>query len=1452
MSTIGICPPQRRHSTDPGSSKIELAAPPRRTETTPITGSLGMILVPAASGVGAVLLAVTQQSRPLLAAAGLLVLAASVIVGIVMVVGSRTGDRRRTREQRERYLDYLERVRQEVRDSTDRQLLTGRLNHPPPAAAVAAVHSVSRLWERRPGDSDFLALRIGLGPVPQSRPLRLGFQPDDPVVSYDEVCLSAARALVGEHGQLADQPIVLPLRSSLAVSIRGGHEEVRGAARALLAQLVWAHSPLDAGVVLISAAPAAHWDWLKWLPHNQSGFPHRGMLRSQLTASTISHGMALLSAETDLGSIAHHLPARKLVVFVEISPELIATQDLAALHAAARTVGAVLILLSDRQNADGNLGDIRVTAANPSEGSIEWIAEAVDPTQCLVDQLDVGNTVLLAKSFAPLRPARAAAHAAAGHSVMDSVRQVDVSTLNPLLTWRRRDDTELLQVPIGVGADGDLVSLDLKESAAGGTGPHGLVVGATGSGKSELLRTLVTALVISHPPEALALLLADFKGGATFSGLAALPHVAGIVTNLEADLGLVDRFRDALLGELQRRQELLAAGKVSSIDGYQQLQRLQTDLPTLPRLLVIVDEFSELLSVKPDLAEMFTTIGRIGRSIGIHLLLATQRLDTGRIRGLESHLSYRICLRTFSEAESREAIGSPAAYRLPAEPGWAYLSADSAAPVRFRASTVSRPYRPVRSPRRSAPVRIMPFLVENDVAQRISALAGRAAIDSGAGPAGNGSAWRQEHTATILDVIVDRLTAGALSHPQGRPVRPVWLEPLPARLEIGELPSARWPAVRPHGAGPPTDGSLSQPPQEVGLLVAGRPDHSLQRVRSLVDRPLETGPPADGLIVPLGLVDIPERQRQDILNWDFDAGNGNLLIVGAGRSGKSVAVGTLLCSLATCYQPGDIEVWCMDFGGESLLGFRDLPHVAMVATRSDPELTRLVFSRLSGTLDEREALFREHRFDSVTALRRARRARTMDQTVPGAVVLIIDGWAGLRDADSGVEAALDDVLGRGPGLGVHTVLTISAAGQLRTRLAAGFAGRIEFRLGDSFDSVIDRRLAKALPADRPGRALATGSHYAQIALPLLNGSQLELVEEIRRQWPGPGVPRIKTLPTVIPLTEIKCRLPTLRADKGGPTGCQRLVLGVTENDLAPLEHSLSGPNPHLLIYGDTGSGKTSFLRSVLSQMTACGPDHLAIDSPNGRHGLAGSAAVDVSAARSSASASWVAAEGSAGEISPAADRAAVGSASRGLAAPSSAAANLAADGSASRGSAAPSSADGLALETITDTDEVLAIDYRRGLPPGVANYRRFTRTSEVAALCAALSSVLTARLSALSAPPGGNPEIYLLIDDYELVGSPAGNPLIALLPFLAHARDIGFHLVLARRSGGAARAQYEPLLQALGDLGTPVLLLSGAPTEGRLGHGLAPRPFPPGRAQFAMRGTVPRIIQIGWTEPDPT
>lgn len=306
---------------------------------------------------------------------------------------------------------------------------------------------------------------------------------------------------------------------------------------------------------------------------------------------------------------------------------------------------------------------------------------------------------------------------------------------------RVRSSTSLLELEGGdlrapIGFSGAPVYLDIKEAALGGIGPHGLCIGATGSGKSELLRTVVVSFAHNHSHLDLNFILVDFKGGASFLKMDQLPHTSAVITNLSEEAGLVDRMQDSLLGEMHRRQERLRAAGLTTAREFNQRFRGQ-----MPALFIVVDEFSELLHARPEFADVFAAIGRLGRSLGMHMLLASQRLEEGRLRGLESHLSYRIALRTFSAAESRALIGSPAAYELPATPGAAILFATET--VRFQSAYVSGPELP------------------RD--QRLVRYVGQ----------------QMESSTTTVDVVVQRLA--------GSTHNPVWLPPLPTHLHAWEL-----------------------------------------------------------------------------------------------------------------------------------------------------------------------------------------------------------------------------------------------------------------------------------------------------------------------------------------------------------------------------------------------------------------------------------------------------------------------------------------------------------------------------------------------------------------------------------------------------------------------------------------------------------------------------------------
>ncbi len=624
----------------------------------------------------------------------------------------------------------------------------------------------------------------------------------------------------------------------------------------------------------------------------------------------------------------------------------------------------------------------------------------------------------------------------------DLIGVANIRTLTPSTSWRPRPARDRLRVAIGVGTTGQAVELDIKEAAQGGMGPHGLVVGATGSGKSELLRTLVLGLAITHPPDYLNFVLVDFKGGATFNKLDALPHTSAVITNLSDELGLVDRMKDAISGELNRRMELLrSAGTFASLRDYDQARALGADLPALPTLLIVVDEFSELLTAKPDFLDLFITIGRVGRSLGVHLLLASQRLEEGRLRGLDTYLSYRIGLKTFSVAESRIVLGAPDAFELPTAPGNGYLKFDTTGLVRFKGAYVSGPVRdsrvgaddlgwvdpqafrlvaePAAQPVRHAP-QLAPGISDGDPAV-VATLA--------PGSGGTDDADRDERTTgsaqTLLDVAVSRL-AGS-----GVPAHEVWLPPLKNHRH--------WICCCPSGS-----------------------------VRGAVGTDGAPVPATAFLQVPLGWVDKPFDQTRGLLTIDMSGAAGHVAIVGAPQSGKSTALRSLICALALTHTPEEVQVYCLDFGGGSLSSLAGLPHVGVVAGRLQPELVRRTVAMVNRMLTRREEAFTAAGVGSLAEWRERVGAGAVAGDGFGDVILVIDGWGALKEFFEPFEAQLTSMAARGLNYGIHLVIAAGRWPEIRPALKDLIGSRIELRLGDPLDSEINPKTRRRCPGEPAG------------------------------------------------------------------------------------------------------------------------------------------------------------------------------------------------------------------------------------------------------------------------------------------------------------------------------------------------------------------------------------------------
>jgi DNA segregation ATPase FtsK/SpoIIIE, S-DNA-T family len=615
---------------------------------------------------------------------------ASVVAGLVLRLVERRSARRARRRERSRYLAHLEQVAIQANRLAAAQLAVAEHLHPDLPTLWATIDQTNRLWERRPSDADFLTVRVGRAPIPLATPARLDTA-GGPLVEYDADLLQAAEDLVGRANWLPDAPVTVPLGQLPILSLTGPPARTRALARSLVCQLAAFHAPDDLQILAAhppSARPA--WEWMRWLPHTRD--------------PTVRDATA--APDQPPASLVADTPARP-----GDRPHLLAILDttegdpVAGPTRGLESAGATVVWLAATTADEPSELSMRIRLDDQGFAMLlETVPGGRQVTGIRADSARLAACETIARRLAPLRLDRPppAASPAGPVRLLDLLASQagspgpdgpDGGGLPP----RPRD--ELLEVPVGVGPAGEPLVLDLKEAAEGGIGPHGLVVGATGSGKSELLRTIVAGLAATHPPEQLAFVLVDFKGGAAFAPLAPLPQVAGLITNLQSDLSMVDRAMAALQGELARRQRLLhLAGNQPDLRAYTARRAADPQLEPLPYLLIVVDEFGELLAVRPEFLEMFTAIGRVGRSLGMHLLLASQRLDEGRLRGLDSHLRFRICLRTFSAAESTAVLGVPDAHHLPPAPGTALIKVDASPPVPFTAALISTERPKAQSP----------------------------------------------------------------------------------------------------------------------------------------------------------------------------------------------------------------------------------------------------------------------------------------------------------------------------------------------------------------------------------------------------------------------------------------------------------------------------------------------------------------------------------------------------------------------------------------------------------------------------------------------------------------------------------------------------------------------------------------------------------------------------------
>lgn len=1068
--------------------------------------------------------------------------------------------------EKKSYKGYLENIQRRLNEIVKVQSLYNARLHPDPALLPALVSQRQVLWERRPADGDFLAARVGLAPTTLCSPI--SFQ-EDYKAKYTQDLLQEARDLVTRYSHVDSQPVIVPLGRLGTVSVTGPRPAVTALVRAMLGEILTFHAPSEVRVIgYFPPQAAGEWSWLKWTPHarrlrpvkqTQPGEPE---MYSMLADSIDSLQMIL---ETQVGpelEQRHKFNEEKKSNFGQDDqsasrkgrlPHLVIVLDgfshsgplarIPGLEEVMRDgdrLGMTVLCLCPTQEQEPSLTRARLSLS-PFIGGYqlsykETVMGGREFEFVLADNLDTQRCEEMSRTLTPLQlvDREAEIDFALNIGLLDLHSIPNLEGFDVRKLWQAVDEKQLLRVPIGIQKGGPL-QLDLKEMAMGGYGPHGLVVGATGSGKSELLRTVVTSLALTHDPFMLNFVLVDFKAGAAFADFEGLPHLAGMITNLENDTQLINRMYASLLGEQQRRQGMLSrAGNLSNIRQYQAKWRRSTDMEPMPYLLIIVDEFAQLIATYEDFLALFVKFGQVGRSLGMHMMLATQRIDEGRIRSLEGHLRYRIGLRTFKPDESTSVIGRPDAYFLPPSPGAGYFKVDEDIYTGFKTALISTPYVPPEKKQVNPLDLICEFTSSGSLVPYT--------VPSHA-PAEDEGTERTE-----MNVVVERIAQVPLP-PGGWRVHAVWQPPL--------------------GEAIPLDFVL----KKSGL---GALDGSRWAAR----------PPLGDLCVPLGMLDRPAEQTQVPMVLDFSGVGGHLAIVGAPQSGKSTLLRTLLASFIVTHTPREVQIYGIDFGGGLLRVFEGAPHVGAICNRAARDKMRRVLRRLRQLLVDREALFSASEIDSMVAYRQMRQRGKLNEQEFGDVFLVVDNFGQLQtdfeSSDADIVADIVNLISNGLTYGIHVILATNLWSEIRPRLRSNMGSRLELRLNDPGDSEIDRKLAITIPADASGRGLHPSRQVFQAALPIIGGDIIsdlsvqqsidDLVTRASKAWEGPPAPSIRVLPSEVPWSDLP--QPYEKEPAGVPIGLEELRL-------SPFYLNFASNDAHLLILGDRECGKTTLLRTFL-------------------------------------------------------------------------------------------------------------------------------------------------------------------------------------------------------------------------------------------------------------------------------
>ena len=948
------------------------------------------------------------------------------------------------------YTAYLRGKQQAIADEKENEERVLRENYPPLRDVFSYPQERRKLWERRRGDDDFLTMRVGMGSIPMFAKV------DYPQKDYtmdEDVLEKQMYQLVRRQVMLSNVPVMDSFTENFVVGVTGDVTVRREFVKNLMMQMMILHSCEDLKIVLLlSPSDIPRLDYMEYVPHTWDDEKTiRFIAANESDAYHISEYLQN-QLEEDLNkprALKEILKSRPYYVVFAYDQKLL--EDMEVMKRAMRSdssCGLSVItvfpeppkecmqVIEMSSDGHGRISYIR----DLEHAQDEFVSDDADIKIRRQDAAVLSNIVLRTRTQAAALPP----------SVMflEMYGVGRIEHLNILKRWQESNPVKTLAAPVGIATDGSLFNLDLHQKFEG---PHGLVAGMTGSGKSEFLLTYILSMAINYRPEEVAFILIDYKGGGLVGAFEDesrgihLPHLMGTITNLDG--AAIQRSLRSINSELRRRQRIFNEAKSANNAGtmdiydYQKLYSLNKVKEPLPHLFIISDEFAELKQQQPEFMDQLISTARIGRSLGVHLILATQK-PAGVVNDqIVSNTKFRVCLKVQDKADSMDMLKRPEAAEIK-ETGRFYLQVGYNEFFALGQSAWSgAPYEPQDE-----------VAVRKDDTIRFIDRTGQTLQEVKPAPARTGTGKSQ------LVEIVDMLSelAAAMNIPRRR----LWLDPLPLQLDAASIEESLK-AGRSHGAadGMYCSGSMDSTQKPVS------PDN-VQMRSSATGAHGKTISGGNSVQAVIGTLDDPENQAQMPLVLNMQALR-NLMAVGSSGSGKTMFLETMILQMAERYSPEQVNFYILTGSGNDMDAFEKLSHCGALVHMEETQYVKRFFRKLDEIMAQRRKVFKEL---EVTDFESACMLRPMPL-----ILVIFDNMDSMKDSSDLLNYyyALPQYMKDGLACGIRFILSCGSFSAFSSKVRQEIGDYISFHLKDKYEysEVLGVR-CEYVPADAPGRGLA--------------------------------------------------------------------------------------------------------------------------------------------------------------------------------------------------------------------------------------------------------------------------------------------------------------------------------------------------------------------------------------------